>query len=251
MRIAIFPGSFKPPHIGHFYMLENLILQKKPYQKILILISSKPRPLSPDLYKIDTLPITDIKNLLYSYDSSIYTKSFTTKKQYIEEYKKLILKNKIPVITAQQSLQIWKIYKSILEKKYHSIIQKEKIEIFIEISMAPSPLLSCYQFVTSYLKKKIPQKNITLVKSKKNQKNTRFDYLLKKYPDLHVKVVSSKHPFIHSMLFRKAILDKNKKEIQKYIPDEIPKNEKNKILHILNSSLSSSSSSSLSSSLLK
>lgn len=244
MRIAIFPGSFKPPHIGHYYMLENLILQKKPYQKILILISSKPRPLSPDLYKIEDLPISNIKQLLYTYDPSIFSKTLKTKKEWIDEYKKCILKNKIPVITAQQSLQIWKIYQSILEKKYHSLIKKNNIHIHIEISMAPSPLLSCYQFVTSYIKKNIPQKDITLVKSKKNKTNHRFDYLFKKYPDLQLKIVSSKHPFIHSMLFRKAILNHDMKEIKKYIPSDIPKKEQNKIMRILSSSTNTHFSSS-------
>jgi Cytidylyltransferase-like len=42
MSVYFFPGSFKPPHAGHFYMIES-ILKKDPKARIYIVISKKPR----------------------------------------------------------------------------------------------------------------------------------------------------------------------------------------------------------------
>ena len=47
MKTAIIPGSFKPPHYGH-YMLVKKLLDDKSIDKIYIIISSKPRYLSGD-----------------------------------------------------------------------------------------------------------------------------------------------------------------------------------------------------------
>lgn len=42
MKYAIFPGSFKPPHRGHYMLLKKLI-DDKSIDKIYVIISSKPR----------------------------------------------------------------------------------------------------------------------------------------------------------------------------------------------------------------
>lgn len=47
MKTAIIPGSFKPPHYGH-YMLVKKLLDDKSIDKIYIIISSKPRHLLAD-----------------------------------------------------------------------------------------------------------------------------------------------------------------------------------------------------------
>ncbi len=223
MKVAIFPGSFKPPHLGHLQMIEKMLLSKSPFEKIYILISKKPRPLQPSLYDISSLPKDDIFLLLKPFQKRLSSK--LTKEEYLEEYKKLIQNKKIPAVTAEESEMIWKIYIEYLKKKYTKEMMKTEIKPMI--SWAPSPIIATYNLVTQLLKKTKPS-NIYLVKSKKNSSNARFDYLLKKTPDLHVKVLSSKSPNLHSRLLRKAILDKNKEEILQYIPDDLsPLNKKN------------------------
>ena len=227
MKVAIFPGSFKPPHLGHLQMIEKMLLSKSPFEKIYILISKKPRPLQTSLYDISSLPNDDIYLLLKPFQKKLSSK--LTKEEYLEEYKKLIEKKKIPAITAEESEKIWKIYIEYLKKKYTKEMMKTEIKPMI--SWAPSPIIATYNLVTQLLKKTKPS-NIYLVKSKKNSSNSRFDYLVKKTPELHVKILSSKSPNLHSKFLRKAILDKNKEEILHYIPDDLSPFDKKKILDI-------------------
>ena len=49
--IAIFPGSFKPPHIGHFQVVKKL-LENKNIIHIYIVISSKYRTIDNSINKI-------------------------------------------------------------------------------------------------------------------------------------------------------------------------------------------------------
>ena len=57
MKIAIFPGSFKPPHLGHLQMVEELITTPSPFTDIYIFISYKPRPLEPSFYMFSHLKL--------------------------------------------------------------------------------------------------------------------------------------------------------------------------------------------------
>ena len=228
MKIAIFPGSFKPPHLGHIQMIEELITAPSPFSDIYIFISYKPRPLEPKMYMFSQLPLSDMFEILLPYDKNI--KRGLTKKEYINEYDRLVDEGKIPVFNVKQSIQIWKIYEKYLLKKYKKELINTKLHI--QISYAPSPILSVYQLVNRLIKKEIPSNDIYLVKSKKNSSNSRFDYLKKKYPKIHTKIVTSKNPDIHSTLLRKSILDKNYKDFISYLPKDLSPSDKKKIWYI-------------------
>jgi nicotinamide mononucleotide adenylyltransferase len=234
MKVAILPGSFKPPHIGHFNMLEQLLHSKISYDFIYIYISSKPRPLQPNLYLFSKMNSHNMFHSLLPFDSSL-SPNFT-KKEYTNTYKQLVEKRIIPTIDAKQSLEIWNIYLHSLQKKYPKLFEKTKVEI--AIATAPSPLLSSYSRVDKLIRHNMKPSNIHLIKSKKNQENTRFDFLLKKYPSIHIKILSSKYPKFHSTLLRKAILDKNEKEVIQYLPSILSSPDKKKIWKILSPSSS-------------
>ena len=234
MKIAILPGSFKPPHLGHFHMLEQLLHSKVPYDFIYIYISSKPRPLHPNLYLFSKMNSHNMFHSLLPFDSSLSSNS--TKKEYTDIYKQFVLKGKIPTIDAKQSLEIWNLYLHSLQKKYPSLFEKTKVEI--TIATAPSPLLSVYSKVDKLIRNDIKQSQIYLIKSKKNRENTRFDFMKKKYPSIHIQILSSKYPQFHSTLLRKAILENHEKEVMKYLPPLLSLPDKKKIWKILSPSSS-------------
>lgn len=228
MKIAIFPGSFKPPHKGHFDLIEKMLLDNK-FDKIILFISFTPRPLDPSLYEPSSLHTEDLYKILLNYDQSI--QSVLTKKEYLQIYKKLIKENKIPYVNAEQSILIWKIYRDYLLNKYKD---KKIPELDLKISYAPSPILSTATLVKKLVnKEQIKQTNIHLLKSYKNRKNQRFDIVKKDYPKVKVNIIKSKDPNIHSKIFRKAILDKDKKIIKEYLPKELSNYQINKIIKIL------------------
>lgn len=229
MKVAIFPGSFKPPHKGHFNLLEKIIENKNKFDKIFIFISFTPRPLDPFLYEPRSMSSDDLYRILNTYDKNV--KPNLTKKEYLEIYKELIENKKIAFINAEQSILIWKIYKELIDKKYKNI----KIpEIIIKISYAPSPILSTGTLVKQLIKKgDVKPQNIYLLKSLKNKNNQRFDYILKNNPEVKVNIIKSKDPLIHSKIFRKAIMDQDKKIVEDYLPKELTTSQKNKIMKIL------------------
>lgn len=229
MKIAILPGSFKPPHLGHLQMIEQILLSKSPFDIIHIYISSKPRPLRSEFYTFSNLNTSNMYFLLKPFDSSLQDQ--LSKKEYIEKYKDLVESKKIYTIDAQQSLAIWKIYIDYLCKKYPKECERTKIDV--TISMAPSPILSVYQKVNQLVKKGIPDKKIYLLKSKKNAANQRFSGLEKKYPNIHMKVVKTDVPHLHSKMLRRAILDRNEKEFREYLPKDLAKRDVKEIWNIV------------------
>ena len=126
------------------------------------------------------------------------------------------------VITASQSLKIFKIYINELNKKY-----KLKGNISAIISKKSSPLLDIY----SVLKKTKESNKVFLIKSNKDKNNKRFDmfYRIKKINLLSIKGIKD----IHSTNFRKYINNKNKEKINEYILENISKTNRTNIYKIL------------------
>ena len=90
MIYALFPGGFKPPHLGHLKVVET-ILKKKP-DIFYIIISKKPRLLIPPFKKTYQLTENEIKEI-----SRRYKKSYN--KKLLEED---ATSGNIPAITATQ-----------------------------------------------------------------------------------------------------------------------------------------------------
>ncbi len=229
MKIAILPGSFKPPHVAHLHMIEELLRSKSPFSKIYIFLSFHSRPLEPSLYSFKNIPVKDMFELLKPYDKQL--SNDLTKEEYIQKYQELVQNGKIPVVNVKQAMAIWEIFLSYLHKKYPQETQQTKIIIIT--SYAPSPVVSAYGLVNRLLKKGEKPSNIYLIKSKKNSANSRFDFLVKRHPKLHVKILSTPFPQMHSTLLRKTILDKNYKEFITFMPSDLPPKDKKEIWKIL------------------
>ena len=127
------------------------------------------------------------------------------------------------IITANQSLKIFKKYINELNKKYDL-----KKNITVTISKKTSPLLNIYPILRKLNKK---SNKVFLVKSKKDKNNKRFQMFdrIKAIKILPMNNVKD----IHSTNFRKYINKKNLLKINKYILDKISINNKKKIFNIL------------------
>jgi phosphopantetheine adenylyltransferase len=202
--MIFYPGSFKPPHKGHFQNLLYL-LNKYPKQNITIIISKKMRPLNPDFYDYDKLNSENLKKLCNKYNII-----YNTKKESIIHIKEYILKTKY-YINAEKSLFLWNYYITNLL----NIEQQKKIKVII--SYLHSPILTIF----SLLKQKKYQnksEKIYLVKSEKNKDNKRFNSFTNKNV-----IITPSIKNIHSKDFRKNLY--LKKSIQKFLPKGI--NQKN------------------------
>ena len=229
MNITIIPGSYKPPHKGHLSLVEKLI-KKNNNSKIIIIISKKSRPLdSRFLYMKDESKET-LQNALIEYlpdekDSIIKM----SKTEIIKKINMLIEKNILKSINSIQSLKVWNIYLKYLKKKYiNSNIKLPKI--IFKIPITNNIIIETMKTVLEEFKNK--PKKIILMKSKKNEHNTRFKILENRF-----------HKYIHTQLFpdikdidatsmRKAILDNDEKKFLKYLPQDLDIKDKNKVWNI-------------------
>ena len=198
--MIFYPGSFKPPHKGHFNNLKYL-LKKFKNEKILIIISKKERPLNPNFYQLEKKSSKDIKELCIKYKIN-----YTTKIDTIKKLKDYYLKKK-EYISFKDSEKIWKVY---IKKLLNSNDQKR---VKLMISYLNSPILT----INSLLKQK-SYDNVYLVKSSKNSLNKRFNsFNNKKIKVIIIPEIKN----INSKDFRENIY--KKKNINNYLPNGINK----------------------------
>jgi nicotinic acid mononucleotide adenylyltransferase len=198
--MIFYPGSFKPPHKGHFNNLKYL-LKKYKNENILIIISKKERPTNPDFYQLEKQNSNYIKDLCIKYKIN-----YTTKVDSIKLLKNYYLKKK-EYVSDKESERLWKIY---IDKLLNKNDQKR---VKLMISYLNSPILT----INSLLKQKSYDK-VYLVKSSKNDSNKRFN----SFTNSKIKIiVIPELKNISSKDFRENIY--KKKNISKYLPSGLSK----------------------------
>ena len=178
-NVGIFPGAFKPPHIGHYTTAYNAC---KNNEKVYIFVSDKPRPLStqnvgnkkeaPDSVRYSNLLKSDkyTNNLLgvrtagvarmtsaTAFRSAISIKDKNTIAKNLPDgvdkdkiYSILMQSNDISSptyghVTVEQTMQIWQLYKPTLM----SLTGKSEEDIVISVS-SPSPVKDTYDLVDQF-----------------------------------------------------------------------------------------------------
>jgi len=212
MKVAIFPGSFKPPHSGHLKVIETSMKKYKP-DKFYIIISNKPRLLIvPYELKLAQFSEKELENIAKKYKLKEPTK------KAIEEAAK---EGKIPAINAQETLTFWKTYLETLPKE-----MQEKIKV--TISNQPSPIMFAF-LIAKNLKK---DDELLLLKAEKDEGNRRFSM----FENLDVKreeILIPTFKDFNSWQMRKAIADKKWKEVEEFFPEKLKKEERKKLLELL------------------
>ena len=177
LKIGVFPGAFKPPHIGHFMTAYNAC---KSNDHVYIFVSDKPRPIStqtttgnkkevPDSARYSNILKTDkyTSNLLgvrtagvarmtsaTAFRTAISVKDKNTIAKNIPEgvdvdrvYNVLMRSNDISNpgyghVTVDQTMEIWKHYKPIL----HNLtgLTEDRLKIIVS---SPSPVKDTYDLV--------------------------------------------------------------------------------------------------------
>lgn len=233
MNITIIPGSYKPPHKGHLSLLEKLIKNKKTL-KIIMIVSKKQRPLdSRFLYPLEHSK-EELQNALIEYfPSNKDDILLMTKALIIKKINEMISKNILKSVNASQSLQVWNIYLDYLKKKYSNIVFPmiifkipETNNIIVETNKVILEIFREYK-LSENIKPKI-----ILMKSMKNEHNTRFDSLEKRYKKyIEIKLFPNIKD-IDATGMRDAILKLDKDRFLTYLPEDLNIKEKNKIWKI-------------------
>lgn len=175
IKIGIFPGAFKPPHIGHYTTAYDACMNN---DRVYIFVSDKPRPLStqqkggkeaPDSARYANILKSDkyTNNLLSvqtagvarmtsatAFRTAIATKDKNTIAKNIPDgvdkdkiFEILMQSNELnnPAyghVTVEQTMAIWKLYKPLLL----NLSSKSEDDLIIKTS-TPSPVKDTYDLV--------------------------------------------------------------------------------------------------------
>lgn len=178
-NVGIFPGAFKPPHIGHYMTAYNAC---KNNERVYIFVSDKARPLStqnvgnkkeaPDIVRYNNILKSDkyTSNLLgvrtagvarmtsaTAFRAAISIKDKNTIAKNLPDgvdkdqiYSILMQSNDVSSptyghVTVEQTMQIWQLYKPSLM----SLTGKSEEDIVISVS-SPSPVKDTYDLVDKF-----------------------------------------------------------------------------------------------------
>jgi len=213
MKIALFPGSFKPPHSGHLKVVETIMKKYNP-DKFYIIISKRPRLLVvPYELKLAQFSEKEMENIAKKY------KLKNASKKGLEIAAE---EGKIPAISPEITKEFWKSYLETLPPK-----MKEKIKV--SISNQPSPILYSFVIVKDVVK---PTDELLLLKAEKDASNKRFSM----FDNLNVKkqeILIPTFKDFNSWEMRKAISNKNWKEVEEFFPQKLNNSERKKLLELL------------------
>jgi hypothetical protein len=178
-NVGIFPGAFKPPHVGHYMTAYNAC---KNNERVYIFVSDKARPLStqnvggkkeaPDVVRYNNILKSDkyTSNLLgvrtagvarmtsaTAFRAAISIKDKNTIAKNLPDgvdkdqiYSILMQSNDVSSptyghVTVEQTMQIWQLYKPSLM----SLTGKSSEDIVIAVS-SPSPVKDTYDLVDKF-----------------------------------------------------------------------------------------------------
>ena len=225
MNINIIPGSFKPPHKGHLSLVENIIKRNSINDMIVIIISKKPRCLDKSFLYVEQKSKLELQNALIKYLPLNETHILQlTKEKILILIKELIEKKVLKTINAEQSYNIWSIYIKYLKKKY-----KTMPKIVLRIAENNNIMLDTDRVIVDIFRKRPVIKGVYLMKSMKNEKNSRFNFLERKYKKYIKTLLFKNIKDIDATEMREHILNKNKKGFMNYLPKNMSEYSKNKI----------------------
>ena len=233
-NITIIPGSYKPPHKGHLSLIEKLI-KKNNNIKIIIIISKKPRSLDENFLYMEKKSKIDLQNTLIKYFPKEKDEILLlNKKDIIIKINKLINDGLLKSVNDNQSYKIWNIYLKYLQKKYSG---KNYIKInfpkIIFRKCENNNIISETNKVILELFRKENAKNIILMKSAKDESNSRFKLLEERYSKYIKTQLFPNIKDIDATGMRTCILYDDKQKFIKYLPKDLEENEINKIWKIL------------------
>ena len=239
-NITIIPGSYKPPHKGHLSIIEKLI-KKNNNIKIIIIISKKPRSLDKNFLYMEKRSKIELQNALIKYFPLEKEEILSlTKKEIIVKINKLIKEGLLKSVDEYQSYKIWNIYlkylqKKYSEKKYNNIIFPKiifrKCENNNIISETNKVILELFR--NAKKEEKNINKKIILMKSAKDESNTRFKLLEERYSKYIKTKLFPNIKDIDATGMRNCILNNDKKKFIKYLPKDLEEKEINNIWKIL------------------
>jgi cytidyltransferase-like protein len=232
-NITIIPGSYKPPHKGHLSLIEKLIKNNN-NSKIIIIISKKSRSLDKNFIYMEQKSKLDLQNSLIKYFPSNKKEILLlSKKDIILKINNLIKDNILKSINDNQSYKVWNIYLKYLKKKYSNI----KLPKIIFRKCEKNNIISeTTKVILELFRNKNKTDNIVLMKSAKNENNSRFKFLEERYSKYIKTKLFPNIKDIDATGMRTSLLNDDKNKFIKYLPSDLEKKDINKIWNILHTS---------------
>ena len=228
-NITIIPGSYKPPHKGHLSLIEKII-KKNNNSKIIIIISKKPRSLDKNFLYMEKKSKIELQNALIKYFPLKKEEILLlNKKDIIVKINELIKNKLLKSVDDNQSYKIWKIYLKYLQKKYSKI---NFPKIILRKCENNNIILETNKVILELFHNE-KAKNIILMKSAKNENNSRFKLFEQRYSKYIKTQLFPNIKDIDATGMRTCILNNDKKKFIKYLPKNLEEKDINNIWKIL------------------
>ena len=207
----MFPGAFKPPHIGHFGLVE-CFSKNSNVNEIDIFISNKSRMLDNRYNNLYLKSKTELNKLLTLNN----VPNVNSKAEAIKIIKDVLL-SKQKSINVNTAYSVW--------EKYLESCGSECKKVKLHKCYSSSPIYCAYTFTLKNVKS---NDSVILIKSMKDESNKRFSMFDKlKTRGINVsEVVLDQLHGANSTDMRQAILDNNKSKFNKFLPKILSRKDK-------------------------